>query len=186
MTPIDGNIFATDRIRLRGVEETDFEYFFKWELDSESARMDDEIWYPTSSASRREWVQSQTKLTGADDEFRFTIVTHDNIVLGTLNTHTINRRCGTFMYGVYIAPEQRKKGYASEAIKLTLRYYFHERRYQKVNAEVYAFNAASIQLHEQFGFMLEGRLRRMVYTNGAYHDALIYGMTREEFEAKYT
>ena len=61
--------------------------------------------------------------------------------------------------------------------------YPHAWRYQKVNAEVYAFNEPSMRLHERMGFTLEGRLRRMIYTGGEYHDALFYGMTREEFES---
>ena len=88
------------------------------------------------------------------------------------------------MYGVAVHPDHRRKGYASEAVRLVLRYYFHERRYQKVNASVYSFNQPSIQFHERFGFVLEGRLRRMIYSSGEYHDELIFGMTREEFEHK--
>jgi len=28
----------------------------------------------------------------------------------------------------------------------------------------------------------EGRLRRNIYTDGAFHDELIFGLTREEFD----
>jgi len=38
-------------------------------------------------------------------------------------------------------------------------------------------------LHERLGFTLEGRLRRMIYTEGTFHDKLIYGLTQEEFAA---
>jgi RimJ/RimL family protein N-acetyltransferase len=179
------NIFHGERVRLRGVEDTDFEHFFAWEQDTDGSRMDYEIWFPTSTTSRREWTHSQAIMTGEGDIFRFMIETLEGVTVGSLNTHTINRRNGTFMYGLYIGAEHRGKGYASCAIKIVLRYFFSERDYQKVNAEVYAFNAASIRLHERFGFTLEGRLRRMIYTNGTHHDALIYGMTREEFAERY-
>jgi RimJ/RimL family protein N-acetyltransferase len=62
-----------------------------------------------------------------------------------------------------------------------LRYYFGELRYQKVVAEVYGFNDDSISFHESLGFVLEGRLRQMIYTGGEYHDMLMFGMTSEEF-----
>ena len=62
--------------------------------------------------------------------------------------------------------------------------FFEERRYQKVNAEVYGFNESSIALHEKLGFTLEGRIRRMIYTDGKYFDALMYGMTSEEFAGR--
>jgi RimJ/RimL family protein N-acetyltransferase len=35
------------------------------------------------------------------------------------------------------------------------------------------------------GFKLEGRLRRMVYTNGEFYDELYFGMTKEEFDQLY-
>jgi RimJ/RimL family protein N-acetyltransferase len=90
---------------------------------------------------------------------------------------------GTFRYGLSIVREQRRKGYASEAIHLVLAYFFRELRYQKVNVEVYAFNEPSLRLHLRLGFREEGRLRRMIRTAGAYHDEIILGMTVEEFEA---
>ena len=40
----------------------------------------------------------------------------------------------------------------------------------------------AIDTHSELGFREEGRLRRMVYTGGAYHDWIMLGMTREEFE----
>lgn len=40
-------------------------------------------------------------------------------------------------------------------------------------------------LHKKLGFVLEGRLRRMVFTGGHYYDELIYGMTQEEFAERY-
>jgi RimJ/RimL family protein N-acetyltransferase len=78
-----------------------------------------------------------------------------------------------------------RKGYASEAILLVLRYYFLELGYQKVTATVYSFNTPSISLHERLGFQPEGRVRRTVYTQGQHFDELIFGMTREEFEAQH-
>ncbi|HEX5943871.1 MAG TPA: GNAT family protein, partial [Anaerolineales bacterium] len=63
-----------------------------------------------------------------------------------------------------------------------LRYYFRELRYQKVTIMIYSFNERSIRLHEKLGFKLEGRLRRMVYTNGTFYDELFFGMIIEEFD----
>ena len=44
----------------------------------------------------------------------------------------------------------------------------------------------SIRLHEKLGFQLEGRLRRMIYTNGQFFDELLFGLTAEEFAARYS
>lgn len=105
--------------------------------------------------------------------------------MGIINSHHCDRRVGCFEYGLAIHAEQRRKGYATEAVCLLVRYFFEELRYQKVTVDVFSYNVASIQLHEQLGFQLEGRLRRMLYTNGRYHDKLFYGMTQEEFKKRY-
>ena len=179
------NIFEGSLVRLRAVEASDWEHHYQWDRsDTDSGRLTDEIWFPSSAVSAREWAEREAKAGGEGDVFRFQIETLNGELVGSINTHTVNARCGTFMYGISIRPQHRRKGYASEAVRLVLRFYFHERRYQKVNAEVFSFNQPSIGLHERLGFTLEGRLRRMIYTEGQFHDALIYGMTREEFEAK--
>lgn len=180
------NLFVGARVRLRAVETGDWEFFYR--LDSTTTdfgRLTDEVWFPSSPEAAKTWTDSQAKATSERDEFRFQIETVETgELVGTLNTHTTNPRVGTFMYGIAIAPEHQRKGYASEAVRLVLRFYFGEKRYQKVNAEVYSFNTPSIHFHERMGFTLEGRLRRMAYTGGEFYDALIYGMTREEFEAR--
>ena len=98
-----------------------------------------------------------------------------------IGTHDCDPRNGTFSYGLYVAPEYRRRGCASEAVLILLRFFFDERRYQKVDAGVYEYNEASIALHETLGFKLEGRSRRLHFSAGKYHDLLRYGMTVEEF-----
>ncbi len=98
-----------------------------------------------------------------------------------LNTPCCDRRNGTFMYGLGIGREHRRRGYALEATGLVLRYFFEELRYQKGTVHVYGFNEASVRLHEKAGFTMEGRIRRMVYTDGEYHDEIVFGMTAEEW-----
>jgi RimJ/RimL family protein N-acetyltransferase len=117
------------------------------------------------------------------DAFRFVIVDSSGDVIGDLTTHHCDPRTGAFSYGITIRREQRRKGYATEAIALVLRYYFQELRYQKVTVHVFSFNEASARLHERLGFQLEGRIRRTIFTRGAYFDELIYGLTVEEFAA---
>lgn len=95
------------------------------------------------------WTEKQALANADSDAFRFQIeVIETGAVAGTVNIHNCNPRVGTFMYGIAIAPEHTRKGYASDAIKLLRRYYFEEKRYQKVTAGIYSFNDASIVLHE--------------------------------------
>lgn len=175
------NFWKGEKIELRGVEPEDWEVYHNWNDDTETARAAYFIPFPLSKAAERKGVETESLHRGEDDVFRWQIVDREGQVVGTINTHSINRRNGTFSYGLAIKRSEQRKGYAAEAIEIVLRYYFLELRYQKCTVDVYAFNEPSIRLHERLGFTLEGRLRRMIFTNGQYHDDLMYGITAEEF-----
>ncbi len=175
------NIFQGKRVRLRAVEPGDWEAHWQWDHDTEGARMGYEIPFPGTASGTQVWAERESKRAPENDVFRFQIETLDGVQVGTINTNNCDLRCGTFSYGLAVMEQHQRKGYASEAVRLVLRYYFDERRYQKCTVLVYAFNEPSQRLHERLGFTLEGRLRRMIYSAGESHDALYYGITKEEF-----
>ena len=176
------NFWNGDKIHLRAIEPSDWEYFFKWNLDSERARYLSFVWPPTSAESLKVWTLEQSKKKLENDEFRWVIENNKGEPVGSIDTHSCVPRNGSFSYGVDIAEGYRRKGYASEAIKLVLKYYFQQLRYQKVTVPVHSDNPASIALHQKLGFTKEGVLRRMVFSNGQYQDEIWFGMTREEFK----
>jgi RimJ/RimL family protein N-acetyltransferase len=173
-------------VRLRGVEPADWETHYLWDQDSDTARMFEYAQLPNSQARAQRWAEATATRSLEGDEFFFVIEELASAIeVGIIDTHRCNPRVGSFSYGIGIIAEHRHKGYASEAILLVARYYFQELRYQKLNIQVHDDNAASIALHESLGFIQEGRLRRNVYKAGQFHDALCYGMTAEEFAARY-
>lgn len=115
-------------------------------------------------------------------DFIWIIEERSGVAVGAINTHHCNQRDGTFSYGLSIAAEHRRMGYASEAIGLVVKYYFEELRYQKVTATIHDDNSASIRLHEELGFTREGTLRQMFYSGGIYLDQHFYGLTRDDWQ----
>jgi RimJ/RimL family protein N-acetyltransferase len=176
------NFWQGEKVRLRGIEPSDADFFFQWNLDSERARHLDFVWPPQSLVSVQAWAEEQSGRRFEKDTFHWVIVNMEGEPVGSISTHDCNPRTGTFSYGIDVAPEHQRKGYASEAILLVLKYYFEELRYQKVTVPVHSNNTASILLHEQLGFQREGVHRRMVFTGGRYFDDIWYGMTVEEFQ----
>jgi len=179
------NIWQSKSIRLRAVEPSDWEFFTQFDQDSDTARRVDRIYFPKSRAGAREWAERMALRPPEGDLFMLVIENDAGQPVGSINSHTCERANGTFKYGVSINRQHRGKGHATEAICLLLRYFFEELRYQKVTAHVYSFNEESIRLHRRLGFQQEGLLRRMVYTQGQYHDELLFGMTAEEFQTLY-
>lgn len=172
-----------ERVRLRAIEPSDWEVVFDWNQDDEMARRLYWVPFPQSREAVRRWAEKTATREPDDDTFHFAIENGDGELVGSISTHDCDRRNGTFAYGLNVLAAQRRKGYAAEAIEIVLRYYFLELRYQKATVEVYSFNEPSIALHERLGFQREGCLRRTIYTEGRYHDTLVFGLTVEEFTA---
>lgn len=174
------------KVRLRAPRLEDVEWFLRQDEDSHNQRANDRLYLPPSPLRSEAWLEKLIVDYRPDShDVRLMIETLDGELVGTINPHDCDPQRGTWEYGIVIDAAHRRKGYATEAIILVGRYYFEELRYQKLNIHVYGFNASSIQLHERLGFTLEGRIRRMIYTNGQFWDELVYGMTAEEFHARY-
>jgi RimJ/RimL family protein N-acetyltransferase len=180
-TDMTYNIWQGERVRLRAMEPQDWDVFHRNDEDAETARLCYWIPFPRSAEASRKWAQDEAMEGARGDAVRLVIENGAGEVVGNLNTMECDRRCGTFKYGIAILRPHWGKGYATEAIRLLLRYYFQELRYQKCTVHVYDFNEASLKLHQKLGFQVEGRLRRMIFTNGAYHDEYALGITVEEF-----
>lgn len=175
------NFWQAETIRLRAVEPEDWQIFAEWDLDSESARLCYAIPFPPSSEQQKKKALEMALSRGEGDVYTWMMEDRQGKVVGIINTHSTERRNGTFAYGVAVRREYWGMGYAVEAVRLVLRYFFDELGYQKCTVDIYDFNSASIRLHEKLGFTQEGRIRRVNFSNGSFHDSFIYGITAEEF-----
>jgi RimJ/RimL family protein N-acetyltransferase len=182
---LDSSVFDGKLISLRAVEPDDWSAFAEHERDHVATRLG-AGWTPVpwSQQRLRTWAAAPERSVVNDDAFNFAIVRRDDASLvGSINTHQCDRRTGVFSYGVMVWPDHRRRGFASEAVRLVLSWAFGELRFQKCDVTIYAFNDVSLKFHRRLGFVEEGRRRRAVYTAGAHHDEFLLGMTSEEFWA---
>jgi RimJ/RimL family protein N-acetyltransferase len=177
------NEFEGRLVRLRAPEPDDLDTWREFDLDSEGNRRWGATHLPVSreTMKRRSEERSEQSTIPTDDRIRLAIETLAGQVVGSLSVGMADRRNGVFDYGIAIGHQHRSKGFGSEAVVLLLRFYFAELGYQKCDTGIYAFNEGSLRFHERFGFVVEGRRRRNVYTLAQYFDVILVGMTREEF-----
>lgn len=175
-------------VRLRAIEPEDWErYWQDSDEDSLSQRSGYFIHFPQSRERARERSRDQS-LANLDNAERIQLAIESrksDALVGSISAHGLDRRNGTFEYGIGIFREHWRKGYAGEAATLLFRYLFDELRFQKVNATVYEFNESSLGFHRKFGFTEEGRIRRNLFTGGRHYDEYWFGMTAEEFRARH-
>ena len=173
-----------NKVRLRPVRPEDAEQSYEDGLDSPSRQLLQlGIELPTSVELRREFLAKYAGCKDVDGVIIMAVENHEGEFAGGISLHTRNRKNGTFSLGLVINARHRKKGYAEDAVRLLLRYCFHERRFQKCNSACVHTNEASIALHKKLGFVQEGRRKSQFFLNGRYYDDVLFGLTREEFDA---
>ncbi|MFA6859359.1 MAG: GNAT family protein [Bacteroidales bacterium] len=75
----------------------------------------------------------------------------------------------------------RRKGYATDAKLLMMKYAFFERGLERICDYVLDDNVGSRKLHEKVGYVQEGVLRKAHFVDGVFHDDIIYGCVKEDF-----
>jgi RimJ/RimL family protein N-acetyltransferase len=174
-----------EQVRLRPLRIEDAEQSFMNSLDSPSRQvLQLGIELPTSVEILKSSLEKYVGCKDADGVIVFVIENREGVNVGGISLHSRDQKNGTFSFGIVIDRGHRSKGYAEDAVRILLRYGFWERRYQKCNSACVHTNEASIKLHNKLGFVEEGRRRRQVFFNGEYYDDVLFGLTREEFDAQ--
>lgn len=173
-----------DKIRLRAFTVEDAGQRFARSLDSISRQeFNIGIELPTTVELQKAFLEEYGGCKQANNRIVFALETHERDYAGVLTLHSIDERHGKFSFGILVDRAYRRRGFAEDAVRIILKYGFLERRFQKCNSACDSENHASIHLHRKLGFIQEGRLRREWFYNGDYHDELLFGLTREEYDA---
>ena len=173
-----------ERVRLRPLRADDAEQSFQYLFDSPSRQMLQlGVELPTSLEAQREKLARFADCRDVDGVIIFAVENLEGECVGGVSSHTRDMKNGTFSFGINIYAPYRRRGYAEDAVRILLKYFFWEQRYQMCNSACLEGNDASYHLHRKLGFAEEGRRRRQVFCNGRYYDEILFGLTRDEFDA---
>ena len=78
--------------------------------------------------------------------------------------------------------EEWRKGLATEALAAVFDYSFRTLELNRLGAEIFLFNTASIALFKKLGFVQEGRLRETIRKDGTFFDELVFGLLKTEWK----
>ncbi|MHC0038062.1 GNAT family N-acetyltransferase [Pseudoneobacillus sp. C159] len=73
------------------------------------------------------------------------------------------------------------KGYGTEAMSLLLDYGFGVYNLHRIELEVYSYNQRAIHAYQKLGFKQEGIKRESIFYNYEFHDTIIMGLLKNEF-----
>jgi RimJ/RimL family protein N-acetyltransferase len=171
-----------ERIELRRHARENYRLYGEWYGDPE-------IWRLTSwaasplSPSAVERLFEDRELSPTDDSFAIHLKGEEEPV-GVISLMNISEANDSAELSVIVGhPEDRHQGYGAEAIALILRYGFEDLGLNRVGLSVFEFNEDAISTYEKLGFRKEGRLRKAVKRDDTFHDAILMGISRSEWEA---
>jgi len=114
---------------------------------------------------------------------RLLVVTLAGEVAGDISYRQVHygpRDSVAYNIGISLVPEQRGKGYGSEAQKLVAAYLFSTYPIMRVEASTDIENIPEQRPLEKVGFTREGVLRKVQWRSGGWHDLVLYSKLRGE------
>ncbi len=161
----------------------------EWALLRERSRAFLTPWEPTwpADALARSAYQRRLKrqiLEWRDDEaYSFLAFARDTGgVVGGIGLSNIRRGVAqTGTLGYWVGEPYARRGYMSEATRLSLDFAFGQLGLHRVEAACLPTNAPSRGLLEKAGFQYEGYARGYLRIDGAWRDHVLYAILREEW-----
>jgi RimJ/RimL family protein N-acetyltransferase len=87
-----------------------------------------------------------------------------------------------FEIGYRIMPNERRKGYTTEAARLLVDHLFETKKdIERIESVTDVENVPSQRVLEKNGFKREGELRKRFYNKGQYRNEYMYSLLREEW-----
>ena len=119
-----------------------------------------------------------------DPACTYWIITCDGADVGLACVTAIDRAHGRCSWAFYIAASDlRGRGVGSVVEYTVLSHVFDTLGLERLCCEVLDMNGPVIEMHKRFGFVEEGRLRRHIRKDGAWHDVIMLAMLRDEWRA---
>lgn len=169
-------------VRLAALDDVDAPVIARWRQDGALLRLfDAEPAAPQSEAQVRKWLAGARE---GQSRFLFGIrLLGDDRLIGHLELDGIlwsQRNC--WISVIVGEPDDRGKGYGGEALRLALRFAFHELNLHRVQLTVFSSNPGAIRVYERLGFTHEGTYREFLHRDGDPIDMLLYGLLRREWQ----
>ncbi len=138
----------------------------------------------STEAIKKQYEALEKEADEKRNQFYFTLRTcGENRLVGFVHLKNIEWSTGSadIKLGIGCA-EDRGKGYGSEALRLLLRFAFHELNLYRLNARIAEDNTPARRMLENAGFRLEINRRKAIRRDGKKLDLLGFGILAGEWQ----
>jgi diamine N-acetyltransferase len=164
-----------DKVNLRALEPEDLELLYEWENNSTYWTISNTV-TPFSKYTLKRYMENSHKSIYETGQLRLMIeIINEKKTIGTIDIFDFDpfhKRAGI---GILIADaKQRRKGYASMALKCLIEYCFKTLQLHQLYCNILANNCESMDLFKKQGFVQSGIKKEWVKTSDGYLDEYIF------------
>ena len=167
-----------ENINLRALEPSDLDVLYNWENDTTIWKVSQTI-APFSKNILAKYLENAHQDIFTAKQLRL-MIEKDNTPIGTIELFDfdpVNLRCGI---GIWIVDkENRRKGYAKEALLLIINYAFTNLHLNQIYCNISSRNQASINLFGSLDFQLVGVKAKWNKTVDGWEDELLFQLLCE-------
>jgi diamine N-acetyltransferase len=162
-------ILEGDGVRLRAVEPEDLELLYKWENEEADWKGSNTL-VPYSRYILKRYIASSHRTLFETCQLRLMIdVMPGSRTVGTVDLFDFDHFHMRAGVGILIAdPADRKRGYASAALKCIIRYAFNTIGLHQIWCSIIDGNSESMNLFSHHGFELCGTRKEWIKTSNGF------------------
>jgi ribosomal-protein-alanine N-acetyltransferase len=170
----DGRNLASERIRLRPFEATDFAAVHAYASDPEVTRFS--AWGPNDRAATQAFLDlAMLRQVAQADHYNFAVVLRDSDeLIGGCGIEVDSHEHRRASFGYSSARRWWGRGLMTEAAQLVKSMAFDSLDVHRLEATCHPENIGSIRVLEKTGLTFEGRLRDHMLMRGEWRDSLLY------------
>lgn len=178
------DVNRSERLRLRAATDEDLALLVEAWDDPGLTILQDGTVRTRSAAARVEEQRSWYANTAATPDLGVVIERiEDGEVIGGATVWRMSVAVPVGTLSINLRPAHLGQGYGTEAVRLVVDHAFRSVPLHRIGLGVYAYNDRALRCYEAVGFREEGRRREVVFADGAWHDLVVMGLLRSEWEA---
>jgi len=171
-------MIETKRTVLRPIELQDNEQIYTYRSDSETNKY--QGWIPKSLEDVNEFISKNPKeFNKPDTWFQLVIIEKEtDEIIGDVGIHFIGDDDFQCELGCTLSRKKQGKGFATEAMKVTIDYLFNSLNKHRITGSIDPQNISSIRLLERLKFRKEAHFKESLFIDGEWVDDIIYGLLK--------
>lgn len=172
-------ILETERLILKPIEEVDLDYLMNLRWDKEICEY--LIHDPISTKDQFNWYNN------IKNDLALSVFLKENNtlkIIGTTGLYNINYRHQRGTIKFRLDKNYQGYGYAYEFMIETLKYGFDTLNLNKIVGDGMEINEKVIKTLKKGGFEIEGVMKDFYYHQGEYKNAILFGLTKQDFRKK--